>query len=194
MDVAERRREVDGVVAQLVALAHRTPGIRAIGIVGSWARAHARPDSDLDIIVLADEAVSRAIAADWLRQLGVITFMREQRWGVVTEYRGRLSSGLEIELGVGPLCWADTGPIDAGTLRVARDGLRILFDPDDRLAGLKRAVDERADDESVRVVPYDPEWPARFDQEKAQLEASIAPWVTGGASRLASERAVNLAA
>jgi GrpB-like predicted nucleotidyltransferase (UPF0157 family)/GNAT superfamily N-acetyltransferase len=42
------------------------------------------------------------------------------------------------------------------------------------------------DDEPVRLSPYDPDWPALFELERAALEARIAAWVTGGIHHVGS--------
>jgi len=34
-------------------------------------------------------------------------------------------------------------------------------------------------DEPIRIVSYDPDWPARFEEERAALEAAIGPWIVG---------------
>ncbi|QUD90576.1 nucleotidyltransferase family protein [Phenylobacterium montanum] len=46
------------------------PSVRALAIVGSWARAAARPDSDLDVIVLADPTERWTMAGEWLSPFG----------------------------------------------------------------------------------------------------------------------------
>jgi GrpB-like predicted nucleotidyltransferase (UPF0157 family) len=48
------------------------------------------------------------------------------------------------------------------------------------------AEDEKLDDEPVRIVPYDPSWPDRFDQEKALLEATVGRRTTGGIHHVGS--------
>jgi GrpB-like predicted nucleotidyltransferase (UPF0157 family) len=35
-------------------------------------------------------------------------------------------------------------------------------------------------DEAIRLVPPDPEWPVRFEEERAELEKVIGEWVVGG--------------
>jgi GrpB-like predicted nucleotidyltransferase (UPF0157 family) len=40
--------------------------------------------------------------------------------------------------------------------------------------------------EPVRLVPYDPAWPAAFERERVALEASIGPWVVGGIHHVGS--------
>jgi len=44
------------------------------------------------------------------------------------------------------------------------------------------------------VVPYDPEWPARFEQERARLETALAPWLDGGIHHIGSTAVPGLAA
>jgi GrpB-like predicted nucleotidyltransferase (UPF0157 family) len=46
----------------------------------------------------------------------------------------------------------------------------------------------------VRIVPYDPGWPDRFEGEKALLERSIAKWITGGIHHVGSTAVPGLAA
>lgn len=41
-------------------------------------------------------------------------------------------------------------------------------------------------DEPIRVVAYDPQWPARFERERALLEQAIGPWVVGGIHHVGS--------
>lgn len=49
-------------------------------------------------------------------------------------------------------------------------------------------------DEQVRIVPYDPAWPARFTSEKELLEGAIAQWVTGAIHHVGSTAVPGLAA
>jgi GrpB-like predicted nucleotidyltransferase (UPF0157 family) len=52
----------------------------------------------------------------------------------------------------------------------------------------------QAGSEPVRIVPYDDSWPARFDAEKALLEAAIGRWITGGIHHVGSTAVPGLAA
>jgi GrpB-like predicted nucleotidyltransferase (UPF0157 family) len=38
----------------------------------------------------------------------------------------------------------------------------------------------------VTLVPYDPEWPRRFESERALLERVLAPWLRGGIHHVGS--------
>ena len=47
-------------------------------------------------------------------------------------------------------------------------------------------------DEQIRIVPYDPEWPVHFEEERAKLEAAIGPWVVGGIHHVGSTAVLGL--
>jgi GrpB-like predicted nucleotidyltransferase (UPF0157 family) len=40
--------------------------------------------------------------------------------------------------------------------------------------------------EPVRIVDYDPGWPARFEQERTELAAAIGEWIVGGVHHVGS--------
>jgi GrpB-like predicted nucleotidyltransferase (UPF0157 family)/GNAT superfamily N-acetyltransferase len=42
------------------------------------------------------------------------------------------------------------------------------------------------EDEPVRISPYDPRWPALFEQERVALEGAIAAWASGGIHHVGS--------
>jgi GrpB-like predicted nucleotidyltransferase (UPF0157 family) len=46
----------------------------------------------------------------------------------------------------------------------------------------------------VRIVPYDPDWPAAFDRERALLDETIGDWVVGGIHHVGSTAVPGLAA
>jgi GrpB-like predicted nucleotidyltransferase (UPF0157 family) len=48
-------------------------------------------------------------------------------------------------------------------------------------------------DEPIRIVPYDPMWPERFEQERAALEGAIGEWVDGGIHHVGSTAVPGLA-
>ena len=47
-------------------------------------------------------------------------------------------------------------------------------------------------DEPVRLAPYDPSWPDRFEQERAALEDAIGTWAPGGIHHIGSTAVPNL--
>jgi GrpB-like predicted nucleotidyltransferase (UPF0157 family) len=46
----------------------------------------------------------------------------------------------------------------------------------------------------VEVVPYDPDWPRRFERQRAELERLLAPWLSGGVHHIGSTSVPGLAA
>jgi GrpB-like predicted nucleotidyltransferase (UPF0157 family) len=49
-------------------------------------------------------------------------------------------------------------------------------------------------DEPVRIDPYDPAWPERFEEERALLAETIGDWVAGGIHHVGSTAVPGLAA
>lgn len=129
-----RRRDVEMLLTRVAEWAPRNEDIRAVLLVGSWARHNARLDSDVDLILLTDAVERYLEGGDLLRATGAECVIRAQNWGAIEERRLRLISGLEIEVGIGAPSWASVQPIDEGTRRVVMDGAHVLYDPDD-LAG-----------------------------------------------------------
>ena len=135
----ERADEVRQVVDTVHRWAVGRADVRGVLVVGSWARDAARMDSDVDIVVVSDaHPDAHAEPATWTRLLGG-DVVREQDWGPLREIRVRRPSGFEVEIGVVPVGWAATDPVDPGTYRVISDGHRVVYDPAGILATLSRA-------------------------------------------------------
>ncbi len=49
-------------------------------------------------------------------------------------------------------------------------------------------------DEPVRIVPYDPDWPARFARERALILTAIGGWAAGGVHHVGSTSVAGLEA
>jgi uncharacterized protein len=133
--------EVDAILNAARGWALADQRIRAVALVGSHARGSARPDSDIDIVVLSDHRDELAEDTAWFDRFGPAQLIRRESWGVLIECRLRRSDGTDVEVGIAPLTWADTHPIDPGTQAVIDDGgCRVVYDPDSRLAALLRAA------------------------------------------------------
>jgi GrpB-like predicted nucleotidyltransferase (UPF0157 family) len=48
--------------------------------------------------------------------------------------------------------------------------------------------------EPVRILPYDPRWPGRFEGERTRLEAALRPWLAGPVEHIGSTAVPGLAA
>lgn len=137
---AERRREVERFLDRAREWAARRPDIRALCLVGSWARDDAGMDSDIDLVLLTADLGAYTAREAWVRELGGERIIRTRPRGAVTERRFALAGGLEVDVGVGTTAWASLTPMDEGTRQVVREGMRGLHDPDGVLAALVRAI------------------------------------------------------
>ncbi len=113
----------------------------AVALVGSWARGTARPDSDIDLVLLVESPITLLSDSVWLEELAIrVERETTEDWGLVQSRRVWTEDELEVEFGVTSVEWARTDPVDPGTAEVVRDGLRIVYDPKGLLAGLRSAV------------------------------------------------------
>jgi predicted nucleotidyltransferase len=127
-------REIDQFLSSIAEWAQGQPDIQAVALVGSWARGTARPDSDIDlVIVVADPGVYLGDEA-WLHRFGTPSSIADEDWGLVQSRRVIYASGLEVEFGLTINAWLATDPIDAGSAQVVADGVRILLDRTGALA------------------------------------------------------------
>lgn len=142
MELRRRTLEVERLVRAIADWAAERDDIVGVALVGSWARGTPRGDSDVDLVVLTADKARYAIADDWMKSLFGTTaeIVRTAEWGVLTERRLRLDSGLVVEFGFAPPTWAATDPVDRGTARVVRGGCRPLVDARSVLEGLIGAV------------------------------------------------------
>lgn len=114
--------------------------------------------------------------------------LRREAWGqgYATEAARACAAWGFSELDV-PFLTAMINPDNARSIRVAE---RLGFAPlrEDLLLGDPVTVHrlERALDEPVRLVPYDPSWPEKFGAERAALERAIGAWANGGIHHVGS--------
>jgi predicted nucleotidyltransferase len=134
----ERADEIGDVILRVTRWAADRDDIVGLLLVGSCARNAARPDSDIDLVVLTRDATRYADSA-WVDELAIGELIRTRSWGPITEQRFATTSGLEVEIDVGRPDWASVNPVDPGTRRVVTDGARIMYDPTKILATLLRA-------------------------------------------------------
>ncbi|RKT09644.1 nucleotidyltransferase-like protein [Streptomyces sp. 1114.5] len=131
----ERVAEVQEVIDRITRWATTRRDIVGLLLVGSYARNAARPDSDIDIVLLTTDQ-TQYFNNTWADELALGELVRTQAWGPITERRYATTSGLEVEIGIGSPEWAQTDPVDPGTRRVVTDGARPLHDPAGVLASL----------------------------------------------------------
>jgi hypothetical protein len=124
--------------------------LRGLAVVGSWARGNARPDSDLDLLILATDLEGYRRDRAWLSDLGLeeagyrLSSQRSVLYGVAMSWHLNLDPAAEIELTFAGLKWAATDPIDAGTRLVVADAFRVVLDKDGRLNPLAASARQLA--------------------------------------------------
>jgi predicted nucleotidyltransferase len=72
---------------QFAAWAATRPDIEAVVIVGSWARGNARPDSDVDLVVIAAQPESYQRDLGWVSLFGDAASVAHEDWGLVQSVR-----------------------------------------------------------------------------------------------------------
>jgi len=103
------------------------PDVLGVVLVGSHARGSAKPESDVDLVLVCDIPAALIDDADWIRAFGEPQRVEHEDWGRVTSRRVWYAGGLEVEFGIADQGWA-SAPLDAGTRRVIEDGCIVLFD------------------------------------------------------------------
>lgn len=118
---------MDAFLSKLTHWARSQPGIRSVVLVGSHARGQARPDSDVDLVLLTPQPRAFLDDKGWVAQFGRVKSLKKEDWGKVTSLRVFYENGLEVEFGFATPDWASL-PLDEGTLQVISGGMKILVD------------------------------------------------------------------
>ena len=115
------------------------PTIAAVALVGSHARGAARPDSDIDLVLLCEEPHAFLAHTSWIHRFGEVRTCHTEDRGRVTSLRVHYRQSLEVEFGLTTPAWA-AFPVDPGTKHVVSQGMRILWDGEGLFARLQEAV------------------------------------------------------
>ena len=126
-------------LATATAWAATRPDLVGLALVGSYARDAARPDSDIDLLLLTIDARRYLAETSWTLAFSAIARQQIENWGKVTSIRVWYASGLEVEFGVTTPDWAAL-PVDEGTRHVVAGGIRVLIDRSGLLVDLRRAL------------------------------------------------------
>ena len=119
--------QVTRFLNEFVAWALTQPDIRAVALVGSYARNAATETSDVDLVLLTRRPEMFLQDINWAQRFGTIERQQLEDYGLVTSIRVWYTGGLEVEYGLTDERWVAT-PLDEGTRRVISDGMQILFE------------------------------------------------------------------
>jgi hypothetical protein len=133
--------DLEQLLDDVVGWARSVKTVRAIALVGSWARGEARADSDVDLIVLSRSPGDLVEDTSWVACAGMPSAVDIEDWGAIRSVRVHYELGFEVEYGVGSLEWATLSPVEAGTRRVVSGGMLPLYDPDQALAKLEASIE-----------------------------------------------------
>jgi predicted nucleotidyltransferase len=111
------------------------PDVLGVALVGSYARGAAKPDSDVDLVVLCEHPRAYLEDESWIWKFGTPARMAREDWGRVTAIRVWFVGGLEAEIGIADRAWA-SAPLDAGTRKLIEDGFVVLYDRGDAFSGI----------------------------------------------------------
>ena len=141
----------DAILRVAAGWAATQPDIVGLALVGSWARGTARPDSDIDLVVLARDPEHYRRDRSWLTEIDwalvglPVIGWRDADYGAVWSRHITLAAAVEVEFSFGDLAWAGAEPIDSGTRAVVAGGFRPLYDPRSLLALLLDSIATECD-------------------------------------------------
>lgn len=120
-------QEVERFLEEFTAWAKARADILAVALVGSQANGTARPDSDVDLVIIADRPAAYLEDTAWAGEFGQMEKQGVEDYGLVQALRVFYRGGLEVEYGFTDERWVAL-PLDEGTRQVIDDGLRVLFE------------------------------------------------------------------
>lgn len=132
--------DVNQFLSKFTEWANGQEEILAVALVGSHARGLARPDSDVDLVIITDKPETYLNSDQWVKNFGEVKELKKEDYKLVQARRVLYQNGLEVEYGITTSEWAKTDPVDPGTKRVITDGLKILYDKNGILKSLLDAV------------------------------------------------------
>lgn len=138
--------DANAILSTVTSWAIKRDDIRAMALVGSWARGNSRKVSDIDLLLLTDHQDEYRRRRKWLTEIEFKAAGYQLRsshsvaYGVVWSRHVHLRPAAEVELTFAHCLWAKTDPVDVGTRGVVKDAFRIILDKDGILAKLVDVV------------------------------------------------------
>ena len=120
--------------------------IRAMALIGSWARGDPHQGSDIDLLLLSDRAAEYRLCWEWLGEISFegagyrILSSEDTSYGIVWSRHIVLMPRAKVELTFAPCSWARTDPVDLGTRSIVKDAFKIVFDKDGALERVVNAA------------------------------------------------------
>jgi len=106
--------EANAIVSAVSSWATKRGNIRAMALVGSWARGNQSQVSDIDLLLLSDRAHEYRHFQEWLAEIDFrvtgyrLNSSESANYGVVWSRHIHLLPAAEVELTFAERCWAQT--------------------------------------------------------------------------------------
>lgn len=127
---------ITDLINQIISWGNSEENIRAIGLVGSYARNAATDDSDIDLMIICKNPEKYISDEIWIHKFGEVKEIKNEIWSQLKTKRVFYENGLEIEFNFDTASWANHE--DPGTKRVITDGIKILVDKEKILENLQK--------------------------------------------------------
>jgi uncharacterized protein len=101
--------------------------VKAVILVGSYAKGTNKADSDIDLCILSDDRDYIISNPDIFNQFGCISKINTEYYGACTSIRIWYENGFEVEYGIVEEDWIGE-PLDAATIRVLQNGYKVIVD------------------------------------------------------------------
>jgi predicted nucleotidyltransferase len=134
-----QQSQAEQFISEFIEWASSQADIQAAALVGSFARGTANEESDLDLVILAENPEQYLNFQVWVHNFGTVKGRQEESYGKVTSLRVWFEENVEVEFGFTFPDWAAL-PIDEGTRQVAANGMRILFERTALLSRLQTEI------------------------------------------------------
>jgi predicted nucleotidyltransferase len=137
---------VNAIVKAVADWALRREDIRAMALVGSWARGDPHQGSDVDLLLLTDRADEYRNCQKWLAEIDLesagygVASREVATYGVAWSCHVAMSPNEMLELTFARRSWARADTVDEGTRCVVKDAFRVIFDKDGTLTKLVSVV------------------------------------------------------
>ncbi|MBX9669391.1 MAG: nucleotidyltransferase domain-containing protein [Candidatus Obscuribacterales bacterium] len=116
------------------------PELKALAIIGSYGSGKARPDSDLDLLIVTVSPDKYLGNTEWISAFGTPDSLDLEDYKLVQSWRVIFADGSEVEFCITTEEWCSDEQIKDGTGRIVSNGILIVYDPDKILESLVERV------------------------------------------------------
>jgi len=130
-------------VQNLEAFAAAEASIEAVVIVGSWANGTAKPESDIDVIMVTSSTDRLLSEYTWVYKFGRSLSSDEEDYDLVHVLRAFYDGGMEVEFGITTEAWLADDQLKA-TGKILDTGCKVVYDPKNLIAAFREKAKSQA--------------------------------------------------